>query len=110
MDGTEIAWRATTAARTSIERASARLVPTAWNREHLLGALSQDAGLGAARRALSDRRWDDAHRELARHFANAPRRFVIGQSDKDAVVARITADFRRRPRGGNARRPHPRGA
>ena len=96
MDGAEIAWRGTAVARTTFERASARFVRRGWNRSGLLGALAaQGTGvdLDAVRVGLANQQWNEAHRELSRHFARAPRRFVIGRSDSDAVIARIASDF-----------------
>ena len=106
MDRAEITWRGTAAARTMIERAGARFVRPRWNRGDLLGALAaqeSDVDLRAVRSALANRQWNEAHRELSGHFARAPRRFAISRSDREAVIARIAADFPDAPREAAAR-------
>src|SRR5437764_1445225 len=92
MDRAEIAWRATTAARILIDRARARIAPERWSRTSLLPALTSSPELATVRRALVERRWDDAQRELARHFAEAPQRFVIAPASRSALVERIRRD------------------
>jgi hypothetical protein len=93
MDRAEIAWRGTSAARILIDRARARIAPEGWSRASLLPALTSSPELATVRRALAERRWDDAQRELARHFAEAPQRFVIAPASRSALVERIRRDF-----------------
>src|SRR5438105_4423348 len=93
MDRAEIAWRATAAARTTIDRVRTRFVEPQWNREDLVHALAPLPELAPVRSALAAHTWDDAHRALARHFASAPQRFAIGPASRTAVVARIREEF-----------------
>ena len=93
MDGAEFAWRGSAAARILIDRARVRVAAPTWSRADLLPALAPLAELTAVRAELADHRWDDAQRELARHFAGAPRRFVLGPQSKPAMVARIHREF-----------------
>src|SRR5258708_4307595 len=93
MDAAEIVSRGTTAARTMRDRVRARLSPPRWNRGDLLSVLTSSPELTAARSALAARRWDDAHRELSRHFASAPQRFVISPGGRQALVECIGAEF-----------------
>ena len=96
MGAAELAWRGTAAARTMVGRTRARFVRPGWHREGLVGALAvpeKDDDLQGVRAALSRRQWDEAHGELAGHFARAPRRFVIDRSNKDAVIAHIRTEF-----------------
>jgi Heparinase II/III-like protein/Heparinase II/III N-terminus len=93
MGAAEVAWRGTTAARTLFDRARTRLVPPQWSRTDLLGALASIEGLTPARAALKARRWDEAQRELAQHFAHAPRRFAISPQSKSALIGRIRQEF-----------------
>ena len=92
MDAREITWRGTTAARTLLDRARTHLTTPVWTRDALLPGLAPLAELTAVRAALTTRRWDDAHRELSRHFAATPQRFVISQGVKPALIARIRHD------------------
>jgi hypothetical protein len=93
MDAAELAWRGATAARAMVDRARARIVPPRWRREDLRQVLARRRDLDNVRAALGAGRWDEAHRELARHFAVAPQRFVISTSGKAALRDRIRADF-----------------
>jgi hypothetical protein len=93
MDAAEISWRATTVARAAIDRARTRVVEPQWSRTDLLPALASLGELDEVRKALVDRRWDDAQRHLSRHFAAAPRRFAISAASKPALVSRIRTEF-----------------
>jgi len=93
MDAAEIAWRGKTAARTLLDRARMRVAAPRWSRTDLLAVLAPLPELSAVRTALTARRWDEAHRELTRHFAQAPRRFVISPRSKPALVGRIRQEF-----------------
>jgi hypothetical protein len=93
MDAAELSWRGMAAARTLADRARARIVAPRWRREDLRTALAGDGDLAAAKEALASGRWDEAHRELARHYAAAPRRFVVAASDRDALRSRILAEY-----------------
>jgi len=93
MDGAEIAWRGAAAARTIVDRARARIAASRWRRDDLRSVLAPLPDLAAAREALSAQRWDAAQRELTRHFAAAPQRFVIGAVNKTTVAGRIGAEF-----------------
>ena len=93
MDAAEIAWRGKTAARTLLDRARMRLAAPRWSRRDLLGALAPLDELSNVRAALTARRWDEAHHELARHFSQAPKRFVISQRSKAPLVSRIRHEF-----------------
>src|SRR5437588_7912925 len=98
MDGSEIAWRARTAARTALDRLRSRAVSTRWRRRDLVRALSPLPDLSDARAALAAGRWADAHRSLSRHFSTAPQRFVISPSIRSAVAGRVRAEFPDSPR------------
>src|SRR4051794_21386343 len=93
MDRTELAWRGTAAARAWIDRARTRVAAPRYARTDLLAALAPDRNLDAVRDALEARRWDVAQRELARHFAAAPRRFAISPASRPALVDRIRREF-----------------
>ena len=95
MDGAEIAWRGTTAARTLLDRARMRVARAAVVARPICSpALAPlRASCRRSARALAARRWDEAQRELARHFAEAPQRFVIGPRSKAALVDRIRREF-----------------
>jgi heparinase II/III-like protein len=93
MDRAEIAWRGKTAARAMFDRVRVRFAPPQWNRDDLLRALAPSPALAVARGALADRRWDAAERELARHFARAPQRFVISPAIKTTLIQRLRAEF-----------------
>jgi hypothetical protein len=93
MDRAEIASRGTAAARAIAGRIAARVVAPRWRREDLLPALARASQLTAVRASLAGRRWDDAHRELARRFAAAPRRFVVAPSDRKALRDRILGEY-----------------
>jgi uncharacterized heparinase superfamily protein len=93
MDAAEIRWRGAAAARTAVNRARTRLVEPKWSRRQLLFALAPTEDLEPVRSALAAHRWDDAQRGLARHFAAAPQRFVIGPRSQAALVERIHEAF-----------------
>src|SRR4051812_46471182 len=93
MDGAEIAWRGTTAARILLDRARTRVAQPQWWRADLLPALASTPELTMIRRALADRDWETAQQELSRHFAAAPQRFAIGPGSKVALADRIRQDF-----------------
>jgi hypothetical protein len=93
MSAAELAWRGTTAARTLFDRGRLRLVTPRWLRTDLLATLAPLEELTPARAALKARRWDDAQRELARHFARTPRRFAISPRSKPALIGRIRQEF-----------------
>src|SRR6185295_7162189 len=57
----------------------------------------------AARAALSAGRWDEAHTALARHFTEAPQRFVIGPRSRASVVNAIRGMFPEATPGAVAR-------
>jgi hypothetical protein len=93
MSAAEIRWRTTAAAQATVDRARLRLAGSGWSRTSLLKALAPSNDLAVAREALKKRRWADAHRELARHFALAPQRFAIGASANAGLVAEIGDRF-----------------
>src|SRR5436190_11802959 len=93
MDRAEIAWRTRAAARALTDRVRTRIVAPRWNRDDLIRVLAPLPELTSAREALASRRWNDAHRALARHFIAAPRRFVIAPAAKRDLVARIRLEF-----------------
>ena len=78
MDAAEIAWRGTTAATHAVRSRPRALVAPTWSRTDLLPALARPDELERSVPRSAGHRWDDAQRELARHFAEAPQRFVIG--------------------------------
>jgi hypothetical protein len=93
MSAAELAWRGSTAARTLFDRGRLRLLTPRWLRTDLLAALAPLEELTTARAALKARRWDDAQRELARHFARGPRRFTIHPQSRPALSQRIRHEF-----------------
>jgi hypothetical protein len=103
MDAAEIGWRLKTAGRTMIDRAAAGLIRPRWRREQLVSALAPLPGLRSARAALVRHDWDHAHRELSRYFANAPQRFVAGQTTKGPLLADIRSTFPRSAQQAAAR-------
>jgi len=93
MDLDEILWRGRAAARTAVDRARTAIAPARWNRRDLAGRLARVPGLDRARAALGRRDWLDAHRELCRHLAVEPARFVIAPSLKQMIASRIRREF-----------------
>ena len=69
MKASELRFRVVTESRKRLERARSAIRPLRWRRENLrLRATTPD--IREACRALAGRRWDDAHRALARHYAS----------------------------------------
>jgi hypothetical protein len=93
MEAGEIAWRTVATARTALGRARFGLMPSRWSRTDLVRVLASTPELAATRAALSARQWNDAQRQLSRHLAASPRRFVIAPADKAHLVRRIAAEF-----------------
>jgi len=93
MDAAEIKWRGAAATRSLVDRARSRMIAPRWRRDTLLPVLAPLEDLAAVRSALSVRRWDIAHIELARHFATAARRFPINGQSKPALVERVIRSF-----------------
>ena len=93
MNASEIAWRTGTAARAVFDRVGFDMKPPRWSRQRLRRILSASPALRPVQAAVSAERWDDAHRELSRVFATAPRRFVIAPADRASIAARIAAVF-----------------
>jgi hypothetical protein len=91
MDRSEFAWRAGAAARTLVDRAAAAIARPRWNRVDLASRLSSTAR--AAADAVRAGRFDEAHRELSRHFTETPQRFPIARSIRPSVVERVLRDF-----------------
>ncbi|MCU1385813.1 MAG: hypothetical protein JWL71_4510, partial [Acidobacteria bacterium] len=103
MDAAEIAWRGTAAARIVVDRVRTRVVTPRWARIDLHRALTGAPELRAVRSALAKQRWDDAQRELARHFATAPQRFAISPESRPALVDRIRREYPNAARDAAAR-------
>jgi hypothetical protein len=82
MGSAEVDWRARAFARMAFDRFRMAVSPSRWDRDDLVSAMTPLPELEAARRSLRAQRWDDAHRELTRHFSTSPRRFVIAASDR----------------------------
>jgi hypothetical protein len=93
MDRTELRWRMQTRGRTLIDRCRTQLTPPRWNRGDLLEALDPSPAMRASREALQAGDWLLAHRELSRHFVEAPQRFVIGADTKSKVTGTVRSDF-----------------
>ena len=93
MEAAEIAWRAATTGRTLLDRARTGCAAPRWSRTDLWPALAPHAELSEVRAALQSHRWDEAQRELARHFGRTPRRFAIAPRSKPALVERIRREF-----------------
>jgi len=82
MDSAELRWRATAAARIAWDRARFLVSPPHWE-------------------SNPDRM--AAHRELSRHFYDAPQRFVIAPAQRSALSERIICEFPDAPRHAAAR-------
>jgi hypothetical protein len=93
MDRAEVGWRATSAGRALLDRVRSRIVEPRWSRTDLRNALATAPDLEDCRKALKAQRWDDAHRELARHFALAPRRFPLSAQSRPTLLTRLARDF-----------------
>jgi hypothetical protein len=93
MDAAEIGWRLKTHGRAAIDRVKTGLITPAWKRDELMAALAPLPGLAPARAALARGDWHAAHRELSRHLAHAPQRFIAGQTTKGPLVDSILARF-----------------
>jgi heparinase II/III-like protein len=93
MDAAEIRWRGVAATRSLVDRARSRMIAPRWRRDALLPVLAPLDEFTAVRSALSARRWDRAHIELGRHFAETARRFPLSCQSKPTLVARIIRSF-----------------
>ena len=87
MDAAEWRWRGAAAARNAFDRARFAVHPPRWKREALASRLIPS--LRDCRALIRDGRFDAAHLELSRHFAQSRPRFVIGPQVRAAVVERI---------------------
>jgi hypothetical protein len=103
MSAAEARWRATCAARTAAQRLRASLNPPQWHRADLARVLADTPELAAARRALRERRWDEAHQALSAAIATRPPRFVIAPSMREGTASRIAAAFPSAPADAVAR-------
>src|SRR5919198_1427136 len=92
MDKRELAWRAGATARSLMDRAAAAIVKPRWNRGDLAPRLSH-ATVPIASDLVRAGRFDEAHRALSRHFAEAPQRFVIAPPIRAALVERVAREF-----------------
>jgi hypothetical protein len=93
MSRNELQWRAGTAVRNAVQRARARVQQPAWNRRDLADRLTGDSTNDGIRRALDASVWSEAHTRLAESIAQRPARFAIAPSMREALSARIKADF-----------------
>ena len=91
MDGAELRFRATTALRSRVNRARARLQPPAWDRSQI--RLSAPDAPRDAIRAIADQNWQAAHGALAAHFVNRPRVFPLWPSCLPAMASRVRHRF-----------------
>ncbi len=90
--GEELRWRASVAARTSAQRAAARLRPPRWNRDALYRVLREDAhGDPHARAGQHD--WQAVHEALAARLRGRPGRFLLDPASADALRTRILATW-----------------
>jgi len=91
MDRRELGWRAAAAARVAIDRARFALAPPQWRRRALAARLGPSLEhVGAL---LRRQRFDDAHRELSRHFARRAPCFVVALPQRPQIVERIAQLF-----------------
>ena len=72
---------------------TATVVTPAWKRWHLIRALEPAPDLTTALAPLIGRDWARADAALARHFGNAPQRFVVGPRTKQRLVESIREQF-----------------
>jgi hypothetical protein len=94
MDGAELSARIAVAARREAGRVKSAIRPTQWRRDDLASALRNPDDLGRdLRTALVRRDWTAAHRELVKHFATRPARFVLSPHDLETRTSRIRASF-----------------
>jgi Heparinase II/III-like protein/Heparinase II/III N-terminus len=91
MDRREVGWRAAAAARVAIERARFALAPPRWNRRALAPRLL--APIDRIGVMLRRRRFEEAHRELSRHFARRTPCFVVGPGQRAQLAERIARLF-----------------
>jgi hypothetical protein len=104
MDTSELAWRSRAKARTLFDRGLAAIVRPRWNRRDLASRLSRSAeGLCKAAETLALQDFDQAHRELSRHFADAPQRFAIARAIRRRLVERVRREFPSSPSEAAAR-------
>ena len=104
MDKTELAWRSRAKARTLFDRTAAAVVRPRWNRRDLASRLSRSAeSLCKAAESLALQDFDEAHRALSRHFADAPQRFPIARAIRQALVERVVREFPASPSEAAAR-------
>ncbi len=89
----ELAWRAGAAVRIESDRLRLRFARSRWRRRRLAVALTDRAELAAARGALAGGRWEEAHNELSRYFANRRPRFVIDRRFEAFVVESIRDEW-----------------
>ena len=104
MDKTELAWRSRAKARTLFDRTAAAVVRPRWNRRDLASRLSRSAAsLCKTAESLALQDFDEAHRALSRHFADAPQRFPIARAIRRALVERVVREFPASPSEAAAR-------
>src|SRR5665213_1963035 len=93
MDVDEVAWRGRAAARIAWDRFQASRTAPSWNRHELAAALAPDPAIEAARTALAQARWQDAHRALARHLMFSPQRFALASTNRSTLAPAIRERF-----------------
>src|SRR5438874_2020777 len=95
MDVSEAAWRLKAAARIGVDRFRASRAAPSWDRRALASALAPDPALDAARAAIGEGRWQDAHRALAFHIAFSPQRFALAPANHSTLGPAIRERFPR---------------
>jgi Heparinase II/III-like protein/Heparinase II/III N-terminus len=93
MDRHEAVWRATTVARTSLQRLEWRLQRPAWERASIAFLLRPGDLRRRVARAASENDWHHANRMLENHFVARDRRFPIHPADRDRLSAIVAQRF-----------------
>lgn len=92
IDRAELRFRAACATRKVIDRTRAALASPSWHRDDFARRLSANAP-DAARVALKARRWPEAHRALAEHFASRTSTFPLQATALPELASAIRLHF-----------------
>jgi uncharacterized heparinase superfamily protein len=87
----ELAFRARVAARTQLQRASARVRAPRWDRASLTEVLAPDVLDGHIAAAIKERRWVGAHERLLERVCGRPATFVLNPGSAAALRRAILA-------------------
>ena len=87
----EIAWRATVAARTTVQRMAHRVRTPQWDRRQIEQALAPDVLDSTVRAAIGRNDWTALHAALARRIGSRPSRFVLDPASAPQMRSEIAS-------------------